>query len=396
MGNILIDENVMYDIANSIRGKTGNQNTLYPSDMPTEIDNIPTSASGIPTFGSYTDVVNEIDLPVNSLFFVDHSTHKFTEDTQSNFVSFPKMVSFDSTEFQNLYDEAVLQGGEYYIFLDIINYPMIIESGQVSNCYVSYNANNDVFQVHIEINALYNPNEVIDLEFNYTRVQATTPTNRIYYEQAYSGGTTLPISYGGEIQDNIYYIPGLVLSSQPDTYNLLRFIEENIKFYISSNVYHSTLMFSWYYTYTIAKTTLPTLDLCVLTASNLDMITPSYNIISNAIFDSSNITTSFEFQSPVSSIYPAMYSLSLDYSSQINDSSSQDLSNIGFRTKTLYLYNMQDVVGSGQLPFIKNFSSYTPLETIIISGLDNPNYYYQGNNNFIDFSNIENNPIRSY
>jgi hypothetical protein len=157
-------------------------------------------------------------------------------------------------------------------------------------------------------------------------------------------------------------------------------------------VYHSTLIFSWYYTYTIAKTTLPTLDLCVLTASNLDMTTPSYNIISNAIFDSSNITTSFEFQSPVSSIYPAMYSLSLDYSSQINDSSSQDLSSIGFRTKTLYLYNMQGVVGSGQLSFIKNFSSYTPLETIIISGLDNPGYNYRGNNNFIDFSNITSNP----
>ena len=37
MSNILIDENVMYDIANSIRSKTGNQNTLYPYEMSTEI-----------------------------------------------------------------------------------------------------------------------------------------------------------------------------------------------------------------------------------------------------------------------------------------------------------------------------------------------------------------------
>ncbi len=80
MANVLIDENTMGSIANSIRGKTGGSERLKPRNMPDAIDSIPTGGGG-----SNADP----DLPVRFFSYDGKLLYSYTVEELVQLGSFP-------------------------------------------------------------------------------------------------------------------------------------------------------------------------------------------------------------------------------------------------------------------------------------------------------------------
>ena len=405
--DVLIDSNTMSDIADAIRAKSGVSTSFFPADMPSAISSI--SGGGIPAFGRYEEVLANPTLEENTLFLVDHSNQKFTGETQSNFISFPEYVRFETVEYNQMLDDMAQSGmPEISVTLGVENYSSVDTPSiytDFSNATITFNQDN-VFLIDITINALYYPNgRVIDLHTVYSIVEAnqdyvyfrrgdiTGATGKVDYPHP-PGVLNLPtlyytqsqVSYNGELQDNIYYVPGLTLGWFQDDYNFLRFLNDNIKFY-SDNYVKKIFDFWGYYEYDIGKTTLPPADYCILNDSISTTPTGNYTKISNSLYDSSSATTISLQQT---ALLPFMQSLSLDFSSTTSDSNSENLGNSLFSgLKTVYFYNLSNLSGVGNFTYFNAFNANSNVETVIISDLSG-SYRMQLQNKLADFSNISN------
>lgn len=91
MGKVYLDEEILEDIADSIRTKSGESGTMTPAEMPTEIANIPGY--------EVVDDMRLVDISfsnINHLYKVDENDYSLSEISKvENYV----------TLYENLYKE---------------------------------------------------------------------------------------------------------------------------------------------------------------------------------------------------------------------------------------------------------------------------------------------------